>query len=413
MYFAKYLREFGWEPIIYTPLNPDFELKDESLQKEIPSDLCVIKRPIFEPYALYKKLLGQKELTVGQQIWKEDTKLKTSQKLITWIRGNFFIPDPRKFWIKPSVRFLKSYILKEKIDLIISTGPPHSMHVIGLKLKRTLGIPWIADFRDPWTQLVYFNKLKLSPSSRKAHHKLESSVIAEADRITTVGSQLLNDFMTINHQRDSSKFRIIYNGFDQIHQARTTTNENFTICYTGRLAALQNPTNLWIALGLLVKENHEFAQKLKINLVGEIDTVVLEDIQSNNLKPYLNHKGYVSHQEAIDLQQDADLLLLMLFKNHDSRGILTGKIFEYLATHHFILAFGTPGGDVDTILQETKSGIIYPFDTDIQLIKQRIQQRFNLHPSNLTLDGNAINTYSRRNQCKQLASICDELVKSY
>lgn len=319
MYFAKYLREFGWEPIIYTPLNPDFELKDESLQKEIPSDLCVIKRPIFEPYALYKKLLGQKELTVGQQIWKEDTKLKTSQKLITWIRGNFFIPDPRKFWIKPSVRFLKSYILKEKIDLIISTGPPHSMHVIGLKLKSTLGIPWIADFRDPWTQLVYFNKLKLSPSSRKAHHKLESSVIAEADRITTVGSQLLNDFMTINHQRDSSKFRIIYNGFDQIHQARTTTNENFTICYTGRLAALQNPTNLWIALGLLVKENHEFAQKLKINLVGEIDTVVLEDIQSNNLKPYLNHKGYVSHQEAIDLQQDADLLLLMLFKNHDSR----------------------------------------------------------------------------------------------
>ena len=118
MYFAKYLREFGWEPIIYTPLNPDFELKDESLQKEIPSDLCVIKRPIFEPYALYKKLLGQKELTVGQQIWKEDTKLKTSQKLITWIRGNFFIPDPRKFWIKPSVRFLKSYIQKEKIDLI-------------------------------------------------------------------------------------------------------------------------------------------------------------------------------------------------------------------------------------------------------------------------------------------------------
>jgi glycosyltransferase involved in cell wall biosynthesis len=356
-------------------------------------------------------LLGQKELTVGQQIWKEDTKLKTSQKLITWIRGNFFIPDPRKFWIKPSVRFLKSFVKKEKIDLIISTGPPHSMHVIGLKLKRALGIPWIADFRDPWTQLVYFNKLKLSPSSRKAHHKLESSVIAEADRITTVGSQLLNDFIAINHQRDPSKFRIIYNGFDQLHHARETTNEHFTICYTGRLSALQNPTNLWIALGLLVKENNTFAQHLRINLVGEIDAIVLEDIQSNQLTPYLNHKGYVSHQEAVELQQNADLLLLMLFKNHDSKGILTGKIFEYLATHHFILAFGTPGGDVDTILKETKAGVIHPFDTSIPIIKELIYQRYQLHPVNLTLDVAAINTYTRRNQCKQLATICDELVK--
>ncbi|MBE9481851.1 MAG: glycosyl transferase family 1, partial [Bacteroidetes bacterium] len=150
--FVKYLREFGWEPIVYTPENPEAPDIDNSLEKDIPDNLTVIKRKIWEPYTAYKKFIGQeKEQKINAGFLSENKKPKLSENISVWIRGNFFIPDARKFWIKPSVKFLTNYLKNNPVDAMISSGPPHSMHMIALGLKQRLGIPWLADFRDPWT----------------------------------------------------------------------------------------------------------------------------------------------------------------------------------------------------------------------------------------------------------------------
>lgn len=173
--FAKYLPSEGWQPVIYTPLNPEAITVDESLISEIPPEVEVIKRKIFEPYNIYRALTGKKGRTAqsGEVNPINSQKKSFTQKVSMWIRGNMFIPDPRCFWIGPSVRFLKKYLKEHPVDVIVSTGPPHSMHLIARKVARSTGIPWVADFRDPWTKMFYFKHLALSPWAERKHARLE------------------------------------------------------------------------------------------------------------------------------------------------------------------------------------------------------------------------------------------------
>ena len=274
--FAKYLPQLGWEPVIYTPLNPEPNAIDEALCREIPEGMTVLKRKIFEPYSLYKFLSGKKKGdTIEANIISKESGGSASARLFAFIRGNFFIPDPRCFWIRPSARFLKRYLKKNPVDAIISTGPPHSMHLIAARLSRAAKIKWIADFRDPWTKIFYFKHLPLTDFAKRRHEKLEKKVLDSADGIVTVSGQIAENF----RKATQTPVTVIPNGFDPedfAKAARATSlpeydevKEKFLLLHTGILADDGNPDILWKALAELAAEVSGFRQKLQIRVMGQ------------------------------------------------------------------------------------------------------------------------------------------------
>ena len=209
--FAELLPKFGWEPVIYTPENPEQLVVDESLLDEIPAGTEIIKTHITEPYGIYRKFTGGKGIAKEVNIVSASADKSPVQRLSMFVRGNFFVPDPRCLWIRPSVRFLKKYIKEHPVDVIISTGPPNSMHLIGRNLKRETGLPWIADFRDPWTEIFYFKHIPMCGYVRKKHLRLEKNVLDEADTVVAVSPIVQQDFM----KKTSTPVELITNGWDR------------------------------------------------------------------------------------------------------------------------------------------------------------------------------------------------------
>lgn len=492
---SKYLPQYGWEPVIYTPLNPDVNSVDESLLKDVSPDLEVIKRKIVEPYGFYKVLTGKKKgellqanlitgggesVSGGRSVSDNGTGKKKSgslaERISRYIRANWFIPDPRIWWIRPSVKFLSKYICQsnapiaeqnegssekrncnegalekrnhnegalekrnhnedaweknaggccqEKIAAIISTGPPHSMHLIARQLHRDLNIPWIADFRDPWTNIFYFKHLGLSAKSLRKHKALERSVLEEADKIVVVSNQMKKEFIHSFSCKEASerglkeegsldgggcldgKIVVIPNGYDpddfdaekntelaaaEKDVARMTSYWNdvvekritgkvadgeddgkkmdgmaedgrkFVVAHTGLMPESANPDKFWKVLGDMVKSDRELKEKLLVVTMGQTDGIVKKDIAENGLSDNFKDLGYVPHAQSVAWQKRADLLLLPLRKEEESKAILTGKFFEYLAAGKPILAFGPTDGDLADILKKTSAGTICEF----------------------------------------------------
>ncbi len=402
--FAKYLPEFGWKPVIYTPENPSYPLIDESLMKDIPQNIEIIRTKIWEPYQLAERLnKSNKKFKAGQfdvgnnQSWKS--------RLSIWVRGNFFIPDARVFWVKPSIRFLEHYLKENKIDVVVTSGPPHSLHLIGLGLKKKLpGLKWIADFRDPWTEISYYKHLKLTKSSDTKHRALESAVFKNAD-ITLATSYTDAE----NFRKAGAHAICITNGFDESDSQKTVKaqiqNKAFTLSYIGVLEQLRNPENLWKALDELVQENTEFAQHFRLKFVGRIDDKILHVIEKSGLKNHILNLGYLSHGKAVEEMQNSEMLLITNFPNESSKGIIPGKIFEYLASGKQILSFGPSGADVSKILEETNAGKHFSYD-DSEAVKRFILEKFNLWKNgNLHENTQSIEQFSRKNLTQQLTKI--------
>jgi len=407
--FAKYLPEFGWKPIIFTPENPSYPLLDESLVKDVPEALEIIKTKIWEPYQLAEKLnKSNKKFKAGQfdvgphQSWKS--------KLSIWVRGNFFIPDARVFWVKPSTQFLEHYLKENKIDVVVTSGPPHSLHLIGLNLKKKLpNLKWIADFRDPWTEISYYKHLKLTKSSDKKHRQLESAVFKTADIILATSYTDAENF-----RKNGANAVCITNGFDKTDSSQIPKSSNtntlkskFTLSYIGVLEQLRNPGNLWKALDDLLKINADFADNFSLKFVGRIDDKILHEIENSSLKNSIVNLGYLSHDKAIYEMQSSDILLITNFPNESSRGIIPGKIFEYLATGKQIISFGPDRADVSKILDETHAGKHFSY-TDCEKIKEYILEKFNLWKNgNLLENTENIEQFSRKNLTKKLAEILE------
>lgn len=350
--FAKYLPEYGIEPIIYTPLNPHYPLKDPSLQAEVPQEIKVLKKPIFEPYGFAKTFSKKQTEVISSGIISEEENQSFLQKMMLFVRGNFFIPDARKFWVKPSVEFLSDYLKENNIDTVITTGPPHSMHLIGLKLKQKLDLHWIADFRDPWTQIGYHKKLKLLSSSQRKHERLEREVLQSADQIITTSFTTKNGFQ----KKTNKPIEVITNGYDYENIETKPLDEKFSLAHIGSLLSGRNPENLWEALKELVAENEGFSSDFQLKLIGAVGEPVLQSIQKCGLKEKLFLKGYVSHKEALQLQRSAQLLLLIEIDSEETRGIIPGKIFEYMVSNRPILAVGPEKADIQKIISETNTG---------------------------------------------------------
>ena len=356
--FAKYLPEYDWQPIIYTPENPYFEVQDEALLNDISAEAEVWKTPIWEPYALKDKLFGKGSESQSAGVITNKKSLKN--KVLNWVRGNVFIPDPKAYWVKPSIKFLMYKIKKEKIDHIVTTGPPHSMHLIGLGLKKAIPtLKWVADFRDPWSELDLLDEFHLSKSSRKKHQKLEREVLETADVTLTVSETWVEDLKRLG----GGRVELITNGYDAADfELKPKKNDKFIIGHYGLLNHLRNPKNLWKTLNDLCSENSEFDNKLEIHLSGNIDIEVLTEISDfPKLKEKIKNLGYLSHAEVLKQYNEASLLLLLLFNSKSGVGNYPGKIFEYFAAQKPILAFVPEESDTKKLIEKTNTGMCFSY----------------------------------------------------
>lgn len=397
--FVKYLRDFGIEPLVYTVATTNYPILDESLQSDIPEGVEVLKQPIFEPNNLFGR--SSKKTSSGFL----DTNPSFFGKIMQYIRANYFIPDARKFWVKPSIKFLLKYLKDNTVEAIITTGPPHSLHLIGLRLKERLNIKWLADFRDPWTEIDYFHQLPLTKRAVKKHEDLEQEVLKKADTVVVISKT-----MAKSYKKHNSNVYIITNGYDtteKIHQV--DLDIKFSLVHIGMMNADRNHNILWQAIQELVEENPDFAADLQLKFIGKLANEVIDSLKNYSLNSYTKFIDYLEHQKVLEHQRSAQVLLLSVNNVPYAKGIITGKIFEYLQAKRPILAIAPTDGDLADILKKTNSGIAVDFN-DKEHLKAKILDFYNSFKSqSLEVNLSAIEQYHRKNLTKELAKILKEI----
>lgn len=422
--FAKYLPSEGWQPVIYTPENPELIAVDKTLGSEIPPEAEIVRTKIVEPYNAYRMLMG-KDSSIDIKTFTQDTasggetgasggevnpinaqKKSFKQKISLFIRGNFFIPDPRVMWVGPSVRFLKKYLREHPVDAIVTTGPPQSMHLIGLKLSEATGIPWVADFRDPWTKMFYFKHLGLCSWAEKKHHELERRVLDGATRVVAVSPLVKEDF----EKMTGTPVELITNGFDESDFSEEIVPDGFfNITHTGLFAADGNPETLWKVIADKCAEDSSFRDALRLRLVGKTDSAITESIRQAGLGDNLVDLGYRDHRTAVREQKNASLLILPLRKEPEYRAVLPGKLFEYLASRRPILGIGQTDGAMARIIGNTGSGVVYDWDQESK-IRACIDFCWDeFRQGELDDNSSDISEYTRRGLTHRYASLLDEI----
>ena len=385
------------EPIVYCPENPNYLKTDESLLREVSNDTTILKTPVTEvsKFAFRPK----KTTTTG-------VANATNNKLLSFIRGNFFTPDAKVLWVKPSVEFLTDYLTENPVDVIISTGPPHSMHLIAQQLKKSFDIPWMADFRDPWTDLYYNKDFYQLGFAKRKNKRLEEKVLKTADVVVTVGNELKKYF-----DRFNSNVEVITNGFDDEvdNHEKIELSQKFSLSYIGLLPKSSLPTNLLMAIQRLIDENSDFKNDIELNFIGDIHESVSALIHELQLSNYTNFFGYVPHKDAIKYQKSAQVLLVLIPNVDGNKGIITGKVFEYMAANRPILALGPINGDLQSILTNSNAGTIIDYDDYVKIKSVLIELYTKFKTQKLAITSKGIEKYRRRNLTKQLAAIIKQI----
>ncbi len=406
--FVKYLRDFGWEPVVYTVKNGEYPEVDASLIQEVPRGVQVIRRSILEPYTFYKLVKGGKKKDKITPNFFTQKNEGFFQQLAIFIRSNFFIPDARIWWIRPSISFLVNYLQDHPVDAMISTGPPHSLHLIAQGVKHSVGTPWLADFRDPWTNIDYFDKLKLLPFAEQKHKRLEKEVLQQSDRVVTVSPTWAKELAKLGDR----PVEVITNGYDESDfgsQSMQLDNQ-FTIVHPGMFSKARNHEAFWQAVSELVQENPYFAKDLSIRFYGITDPSVLESAQKYGLSSYVSVGNYVPHEKIVQIMASAWVLLLSVHDSPNLQGFVPGKLFEYLASRRPIFCIGPETGDSAAIIQETKAGLVASFQ-DKNKMKINLMVFYSDFINGRHEDGGRqIERYSRKALTGKLASLLDEMV---
>ncbi|MFG4001801.1 glycosyltransferase family 4 protein [Flavobacterium aquidurense] len=399
--FVKYLPEFGVQPIVYVPENPTYPIVDQGLVSQISDKVIVLKNKIWEPYQLASVFSKNKTKKISSGIFPHKKKQTFLDKTFLWIRGNLFIPDARVFWVKPSVAYLEKYIKENNIDTIVTSGPPHSLHLIGLELKEKLNVKWFADFRDPWTTIGYHKALRLSAYAAKKHKDLEYKVLNSADTIIVTSKTTKTEFQAITNKPIS----VITNGYDVENVEKQTLDTKFTLAHIGSFLSDRNPQFLWECLVELLQEIPDFKSHLEIKLIGAVSQEVLDSIAEFHLNDYLNLLGYVSHHEAIAHQKKSQVLLLIEINSEDTKSIIPGKLFEYMVSNRPIIAIGPKGSDFADIITETNTGVFFDYSEKAKL-KSVILDFYNQFlEGKLQANGVGLQQYSRKNLTRQLVQL--------
>ena len=406
---AKYIRQFGWEPIIFTAEGADYPSIDHTNEKDIHPDTVVLRQKIWEPYNIYRFISGKKkDANVNNVFYTKEKKAGFAHSLSVWIRSNFFIPDARCFWIKPSVKYLIDYLKDNPVEAIFSNGPPHSNTRIATLVKQKTGIPWLADFQDPWTQIDYFSLLKLTASGLKKHQRLEQEAFAAADKITIVSPSWKKELEDIGAKNVS----VIPWGYDPEDYAhlRHFDNGKFIISHLGILGYDRNPEYLFKVVSEMIAQDLNFQQKVLLKFPGQIDYSVKECIAKYRLQDYVELPGNVNRKDALQSMKDSNLLLLLLNKQANAKGRIPGKLFEYLAVRRPILCLGNINGDSAHIVINSNAGYATEYE-DFKFIKSVISKEFEQYKvgQNQLNIRSTIEEYSIEKLTKNIGSYLDKI----
>lgn len=395
--FSKYLPEFGWEPVILTvsTRNAAYSVTDPSLEAELPHELKVHRTKATDWYRFYSKDKS-KIPSAGFANIKDDS---IKGRIYRFIRGNFFIPDPRKGWNRHAYKIACELIVNEQISHVVTTSPPHSTQLIGLKLKNKFHeIKWISDLRDPWTEIYYYQLFYPTLITKFIDSRYEKKVVRNADTVITVGKSLAAMIQAINNS-DNKKIHVITNGYDEddFLDIKKTTPEKFTITYVGTLSEVYPVDAFLSALGMIKSRGIEFI----LRFVGSVN----ETIRQRIIKTF-NHTDfefipYTSHKEAINYMAISSMLLLIIPGNINNKVIVTGKLFEYLASEKHILFIGPVDGDAADHLRNCGHTGIFN-GQDPEEIERYVLKNMKSRDS---ISQNEIVQYSRRFLTGKLADI--------
>ena len=323
------------------------------------------------------------------------------ERLLLWVRGNLFIPDARVLWVKPSVAFLETYIKAQCIDVLITTGPPHSLHLIGLALQEKVGVKWVADFRDPWTTIGYHKDLNLSPKAAQKHKHLERAVLQKADLILVTSPTTQKEFQAITQQ----PMEVITNGYDTEKIERQPLDEKFTLAHIGSLLSERNPKVLWKVLQELCNEHPQFKADFQLKLIGKVSQEVLDSLLEYHIDSHVSNLGYLSHAAAVTEQRKSQVLLLIEIDRLDTRCIIPGKLFEYMVSERPIIGIGPKDSDFATLLKETNTGVFFEY-TEQERLKALLLSYYHLYlEKNLKVYPVGLQQYSRRSLTEKLVQI--------
>jgi glycosyltransferase involved in cell wall biosynthesis len=403
--FSKYLTRMGYSCYVITVYekHASYPSLDPSLQKDVSSEVHITKTKSFEALKIFSSLFKKEKVPYAGIPDKK--KMSIVGKLALYIRSNFFIPDARKGWNKYALEAAKKIIEEEKIDVIITTSPPHSTQLVGLALhKRFPNIKWLADLRDPWTDIYYYNKLSHTKAAREKDLALEKEVLSEADIVTTVSADIKRIFESKSTTISSGKIHVLANGFDEedFIGGAPAGNEVFTVAHTGTINSNYNISGFMQALELF-----SAGRKLNLRFIGNVDAVITKEVLATF--PNTNFVSYVSHAEAVQYMRMADLLLLAIPDNKDNKGILTGKLFEYLASQKPVICLGPPDGDAAAILAECKAGKTFAYSDFRNMLSYMEETYDDWRQHKTTLLNSAIfKKYSRSELSKQLALLLDQ-----
>ena len=407
--FAKYLRDFGWEPIIFTAKNAHYPSFDYSNLNDIPSNITVLSCPIVEPYSIYKMLTFQaKDANVNNVLNVKPARLNWVHNFSVWIRSNFFIPDARALWIKPSYKFLSEWLKNNKVDAIISNGPPHSNTRIATLIRKNFNIPWIADFQDPWTQVDYYQFLKLTKWADTIHRKREQEVFKYADKLTIVSKAWAKSLTEIG----AKQVDVLYWGFDPSDYLKLDKNldDKFTLTYFGIMGYDRNPVNLFKAISQLRESSSAFHEDFCLQLIGQIDHKVWEEIEAAGIMDSVNYLGSLSRIDTLQKAQNSRSLLLLLNCQPNAEGRIPGKSFEYMALKRPILFIGDTNSEIAGIISSVKSNPVCDYE-NFESIKKSLTVLYENYK--LDLDRIEVAEYSDEwsvvNQTKKLAGFLNEI----
>lgn len=409
----KYIREFGWNPIVFTVKDAQYPAFDFSLLNEIPADVKVIKSKIFEPYDLYRLFTGKKKGVAidVNTIKKEGQKIGLKEKIAEFIRATLFIPDARIGWYFSSKKELNSLIKEYKIDAVYSSSPPYTCSLIARYIKRKLKIPWIAGFRDPWTDFISSPKRWYFP--KKIDKFLEKSVFSESDIVECAWIGIIKDALKKYPNLDNSKFIHNPNGFDSadyplIYKVK---NNKFTLTYTGSMYGRRNPESLFQAINHLILKNAIEKNSFHIRLIGRFGQEIHEMIEKSGIKENIEVINYLPHSESLKYLMQSDALLLIVDESKESEEIVPGKVYEYLGTKIPLLVIAPEQSAIADLMIETGAGLL-AHQSDINKISKNFQTLYNNWKSGISLDTlneNAISKYERKESAKKLAEQLDRL----
>ena len=408
--FVKYLPDFNWQPIVLT-VDPEFAAYpdlDPTMESEVPACVQIHRTKSWDPYRMYARWTGKSldnAVTVG---FLSDKTPTMRERLARWVRANVFIPDARVGWTPYAYRAAKSKLALTDFDAVITTGPPHSTHLIGRKLCKRFGIPWIADFRDPWTDIDFMEQLPMRPAIRRINERLERSVMNEANVVVAISPSMCQAYAS----KTNARCVTIFNGYDEEdfeNELDASETDSFVISHVGNMNAARNPEPLWRVLKKLRSENSY--PHLKVRLVGNVDVKVLEQLDKLELKTMVEQIEYVPHREAVVFMQTSSILLLPINRVQSAGGIVTGKLFEYLAAKKPILGLGPADGEAGRILKETGAGAMLEYDDEagIEEFIRRAYASWESRQPFYEASGSTITRYSRRHQTGVLANLLNDL----